>query len=297
MSFRGLRDSLASLVPKWLSNRPGLNTGYKILFAAATQGDILLEYAIEGVQAWFPGLTLGAPGQALDASTALSIMGASRGILQGDGESDASFVIRLRMWLDLWRLAGRPGGILLALLGYVLPSQPLARTVDNSGNWYTYTAGQNPFSTQPPATPTLLQVSPSNWRWDSLGPFFQYPFAWWRVWAILYSVGGSPFPVPSATWGSFHWGDGTVWGFGGTYTQAKNLLSLVQQWSAAHAFVTLIVSYDATMFDPAQAFGSAKLPDGHWGTFGKVVADATYGTIYKAARPSCAVASISGGIA
>lgn len=301
MAFRGLRNAVASVVPKWLSNRLGLNVGYKILFAAATQGDIFLEYAIEGVQAWMPGLTLGAPGQALDASTALGIMGASRGIQQGPGESDASFVIRLRMWLDLWRLAGRPGGMLLALLGYMLPSKPLVRTVDNSGNWYTYLLNATPFATRPPGTPTLSTLSNGdghpNWRWDSLGPFWQYGFAWWRVWPIIYSPAGSVFPVPTAKWGTFHWGDGTCWGWGGTAAQAQSLLSLIRQWKAAHVLVQLIVSYDATYFLPTSNFADPGMPDGHWGMFGKVVTDATWGKIRVPARPSCDKATIFGGIA
>jgi hypothetical protein len=192
----------------------------------------------------------------------------------------------------------------------------------------TYPAGYpTGFVNVPAPTPSLAQ---GNWRWDSAGqPFWYVRPAWWRLWPILYSQAG-PFTAPTATWAphtgtitvgvtgasgghpsfysgtggagsagtEFAWDDGTCWDWAGTSKalsagQATAITSIAKQWKGANVWVVyMIVSYDATMFDPAQAFGSAKLPDGTWGTWAKVTAaTATVPSYYSASRPGSNVCS------
>jgi hypothetical protein len=40
---RLLRSAIKSLVPNWLSNVPGLNVGFKVLWSMALVGDVIIE--------------------------------------------------------------------------------------------------------------------------------------------------------------------------------------------------------------------------------------------------------------
>jgi hypothetical protein len=241
-----------------------------------------------------------------------------RTISQGYQEPQADYVARLQQWLDLLPYEGHPTGMLLGLIGQMLPSAVTVRTVDNSSNWYGYSAGDDPIplapvsasrASYPSAYPAGLPVVPpptfvqpgqsphTNWDWDSLGYPFGAAYRWWRLWPIIYSTSGSPYPVPSATWGGGQaWGSGAVWGWGGTASQSSALAAEVKQQKAANVTAQLIVSYDPNYFNPALAFGSPYLPNGTWGTFGKVVSDPVYGQVYTATRPSCATATIFSGV-
>ena len=305
--------------------------------------DDLADGATAAVQARFPSK---APA---DAFQYISL---DRAISQGFQEGQTSFILRLQQWLDLLSYQGLPSGIMAALLGYVLPpmwtptnkgTSPMCRTVDNSSNWYTYASGANPVPLGPPTTrlnapagyppgfamlkaPTPQQGS-GNWRWDSVGPDYGYGRQWWRLWVILYSVGGTPWAAPSATWApssgtvtvsvvadgtlgtvysgsgsagssgtQFNWDDGTCWDWAGSSSQGSAITSLMKQCKAANVWVVnAIISYDSTMFDPTLAFGSSKLPDGTWGTWAKVAADGVLGTVYAASRPASTTCSFIAG--
>jgi hypothetical protein len=242
-------------------------------------------------------ISAGMPSQApLDA---LAYAGQDRLIVQGPSETVTSYIARLQQWLDLWRHAGTSTGIMLALLSVALPAQPEIRTVQSTGDgvysqWDTYAGGVAPF---PPGssipTPPYRQLVTYNWEWDQLSQPYYAPRIYWRQWAIIYSIAGSPWPTPTKTWGSFTWGDGTCYGWGGTAAQAAALSAQAGAFRSAGVWVPwVIVSYDATMFDPALAFGSSKLPDGHWGFYGKVTSDPTYGSVYVSARPAATTCTI-----
>ena len=296
MSQRGLRDSLASIVPEWLSNRPGLNVGYRILYSFATQYDTLIELARQGVRAWMPGLSLGDASPTVDASSALPYIGASRGLVQGFAESAASFANRAVLWIDLWRMAARPGGVIANLLGYCLPTLPLVLQVDNGGNWYFYGPGQDIFS-QPIPAPTF-DPAPGLWVWDSLSQPYRASYAWWRVWYIIFSdpniPNAAPFAAPSATWdGGARWDDGTCWDWAGTSQQAQTLLGILKTWKRAKVSAELLISYENTPGVPP-SHGDAIYPKGLWGRWGKVVADGTRGRVMRPARPAGTVVSFLG---
>jgi hypothetical protein len=304
--------------------------------------DALADGAAFAVRARFPST---AP---TDAFVWLSL---DRTISQGFQEGLPSYIQRLQQWLPVLSYEGHPTGMLLAMLADVLPTSVQVRTVDNSGNWFTYAVNANPI---PLPAPSAVQASypagypagfvnvpaPTaslalgNWRWDSLSQPYAYGKRWWRLWPIMYSPGSAPFAAPSATWApntgtitvgvtgasgghpsfysgtggsgssgtQFNWDDGTCWDWAGTSkalsrAESSAITSIATQWKAANVWVVyMIVSYDSTMFDPAQAFGSAKLPDGTWGSWAKVTAATAPGAtgvpaFYAASRPASTTAS------
>lgn len=281
--------------------------GQKYMYTCSVLYDALADGAGYAVRARFPQY---AP------EDALQWLAADRQIVRGPNESASHYVPRLIQWLDLWRHAGENLAIMLAVLGAVSPATPQVRMVQTSGEtsvlwtrsqWDTYAAGADPFppgqtdptppyrqyeQTSPPVGPHL-----GNWYWDSaLDPFYA-PWMRWRAWLIVYSLSGSPWAAPTATWGGgAKWGDGTCWGWAGTNADAVTLTEVVRQWKSAHCWVPwILITYDVTMFDPTQTFGSSKLPDGTWGHWGKVVSDPTYGSVYVAARPSASTVSFLDG--
>lgn len=256
----GLRDAVKALSPSWLQD----GVGEKYLYNFGLGADAVLEKLNQGMRLHIPGF--GDP-------SALPLIGNDRLIPQGPNEPAASYAKRLQGAYAAWQLAGTATSILRQILGYVTPATPTVRTVSDSSIWDSYDAGAD--TTKPPAH----VQAPLNWVWDGL-------IAWWRAWIIIDSSTGSPWPVPTATYGgSKRWGDGTCWGFGGPAGAAQTLASIVKLWKPAHCWVPyILVIYDATLMNPTLAFGSPKLPDGNYANWGKVVADATYGRVYVSAR-------------
>jgi hypothetical protein len=214
-------------------------------------------------------------------------LASDRQIVQGFAESQVSYVGRLKQWLDTWGFAGTPTGMLLEMLGYCLPVLPKVLTVDNRGQWWTYAASSTPLGAPPASMPTppiqTAPVSPSNWQWDSVAWPPAYAALWSRMWVVLFSLSGQPWAAPTATYDSGPtYGDGTCWGWAGTHAQAAGLTKIARLMSAGHACIPyVIVCYDSTMFNAALSFGSAKLPDGNWRYWSKVVAGQ-----YVASRPA-----------
>ena len=313
-AFRDLGDSIS---PSWLLGPVGSRYRYSMSVMYDTLADGM-GYAIRA------GLPEYAP------PDALPYFAQDRLIIQGPSEPAASYIQRLVQWLDLWRHAGSSMSIMLAALGYVSPATPEVLMVQSAKDgsvtsWQTYQAGVEPFprgqtNPTPPATQT---IAPANWAWDGLSQPYYAPWMRWRSWLVIFSLSGTPWPAPTKTWATggsftlsvvsdpvygtkyvnggtpgsagantFSWGDGTCWGWGGTVAQAAGLTAIARQWKSGGTWIPwIIVSYDATMFDQSQAFGSSKLPDGHWGYWGKVVSDATWGSVYVPARPAATTCS------
>jgi hypothetical protein len=288
-SFRDLSDTISPSYlkgPIWSAYRYSISIPFDAMGDAAAYANLA-------------GLPSKAP---VDGLPFLSL---DRQIFQGYAESTTGYIARLIQWLDLWARAGSSMGVMLSMLGFFTPLTPKILAVKTIGTggasvWDTYQAGANPFpaGTSVPTPPDHLFVNVSNWRWDgSTLPFF-YPWMRWREWIVIFSPAGSPWAAPTATWGSFHWGDGTCYGWTGTPQQAANLTQLAKQWKSAGCWIPwIIVTYDSTMFDSSQAFGSGKLPDNTWGFYGKVVSDATYGKKYVSARPPASTCTMIPGTA
>lgn len=261
MGSRGIRSQILSYVPRWLSNRAGLNTGYKLLYTAGLMLDIGLKAMVEGVRCWFPGYPLAPPGQALiDWTTALPYAGRSRGIVQGQNESPTSYAARLQQWLADWENAGSSEVLAKQIQSY-LGNTPTVRIVDRSGFWVSIDPSGN------------ITTATSSWNWDATSN--PERANWWSdLWIII-----SPceWPILGTTLASLVgvWGTYTGFGSGHQVDRASvgTVLELVAQWKGAHSYVEAILwSYDATLFVPGSPVSGD--PDGTWGNWAKEVAGA-----------------------
>ncbi len=247
-----LRSTLSSYLPPWLGVRvaQGKTAIFSYLYTAALVGDAVLEFTLQGLQARWPGV--GTP-------TALPLIGRDRCIRRGFAESDDSYAGRLPAWLDDWRGAGTPFGLMRAVRDYCFPSKPRLRIVNASGTWYTL----NPDDT----TEVVQTWGAVNWDWDGDA---SKPT---RFWLILYST---PEPKPwskGSTYGDgSKWGDGRTWGTTATAEQVATLRAIVRDFkSAGDLCDKIIIAFDADSFAPASAPGAAGMPDGTWGHWSKNV--------------------------
>lgn len=265
MSVRGFRNALASLVPRWLSNRPGLNTGYKILWVVAQQLDMMVEVGIlEAIRSWLPGYPFD-PTQTIDPTTALPFIGRSRGILRGETESTTAYAARLRAWLTTWEGAGS-SEVLVAQIQAYLGNTPTVRVVDRAGNWV---------SIAPNGTITVIPAGSAAWAWNwdkTSNPDRNVVGApWWGdLWIV---VTPCEWPVTAGTTGggglAAIWGGTVDVGIGHAVPAVAvgAIKSLVALWKGAHTWVEAIIwNYDATLFDPTVV--NAGNPNGLCGEWG-----------------------------
>lgn len=206
-------------------------------------------------------------------------LAADRQIDRGFQEPDASYIARLIAWLDLWRHAGSAEAILTALASYATPTALQMEHVKESRashgtftDWDVWDGNSN----------THYQISPANWNWDNdvqgpCGPGNFYNVvtkngigpAWWRTWVIIY---GAPLWAQDGTWADPGvWDDGGTWDTTATPAEVNNVQVQVQKWKSAASIVQwIIVAFDNTWFRFSEAAGSALLPDGNWGNYGRV---------------------------
>lgn len=198
--------------------------------------------------------------------------------------------------------------------------------------WDTYDAGVVPFppGASEPTAPSHRTIIGANWTWDGASQPYYYPWMWWRKWLIIYSPAGdpnSPWAAPTSTWSpasgtvtvsvvsdatygsvysgsggsgsastEFYWDDGTCWDWTGTSQEAASLSLIASTWKSAGCWIPwIIVSYDNDRPSSGFGAGGGYNPDSSFGYWGKVVSDATYGTVYIAARwPSSTATCIVG---
>jgi hypothetical protein len=225
--------------PPWLRRKIGL----RLLRTLETRMSVSADRRFQGVRARYPDK---AP------DDALAYIGADRGIERGFAEPAAGYATRLLGWLDAWKIAGSPRGLMLQLAGYLSGYAVNLRVVSNSSAWDTLDESG-----------VYTHVKNTTWNWDGDST------SWWRFWVIIY-----PDPaiwVEEGAWGSGGaWGDGGVWGVdGATPEQGAALKRLIQIWKAAHAAPQwLIVSFSWADWDPAGITGSP-LPAGEYGRWSK----------------------------
>jgi len=259
-----IRDAIKPSSPMWLQD----GQAERYMFNFGLSLDVLLEKVTQGIHDRMP--TLCDP-------TALPIIGGDRLIPQGASETDDNYRLRLQAAFDAWQTAGTPWAILRQTLLNLLSLKPAARlvadryagglipaTISNS-KWDTYAAGADVEH----AHPTHTVVAPGNWDWDSV---VRCPgsYCWSRFWFILESVGGNAWCTnDSGTWGEpgDTWGDLIAWGTLDTPSGIFDALwDSILLWKDANApCVALIVSFDATHFDPGHAAGGGVNPDGTYG--------------------------------
>ncbi len=255
------RTIWAQAAPTALQGPNGQAYGYTM----STPYDALAVAGAYAVRFRFPRLT---------SPDALPWLAKDRQIVRGPGESQTSYAERLVQWLDLWVHAGSAPAILQGVASFFLPGTITAELVKQSRATYTdwdYWDG---------TTDTLYRRSPKNWDWDSdglvpcdkrfqqvnthgvLGPS-------WHTWVILYGTGYTS----DLTWNDpGQWDDGGTWDTTATPAQVQAIRGQVAQWKSAESFVQwIVVALDSTYFQYSLATGDPKLPDGHFGRWGKVI--------------------------
>src|ERR1700689_39840 len=124
---RGLRHTLASYVPIWASNRPGLNIGFSWLYCMLLVADAIVEQALEGSYASWPGL--GTP----DADPHIA---ATRGLIQGMFETASEFEARLRAWWEIYTAGSAAYPNLAAMVQRLWEYTGCqVKLVSRAGNW------------------------------------------------------------------------------------------------------------------------------------------------------------------
>jgi hypothetical protein len=171
--------------------------------------------------------------------------------------------------------------------GYVVP--PGFPTVYpptlTSSNWDTYAAGAD--TSQPPQhlyRPPI--VGPLGyWDWDSVTPWAGC-WIWQNAYFIVYSVAPNTHFTPAPAWGSgVTWGDDMAWGVSQSSKVGRSLQIIVGQWKAAQTCVRwIIVSFDATLFDPDQPVGGGINPDGRFGRWSKLSGGQYVASRFSSAR-------------
>lgn len=242
------RDVFRRWTTPWLLDRvlDNLVTGYEYLWSQIAPLDNLVDQLTQGLQAPWPGL--GTP-------TALGLIGRTRGLIRGQGESDASYIVRLQGWLDGAKNLGSAESTCKALQIY-LSTHPMVRIVNRAGFWTTLdTSGNFSYTTKA-------------WNWDTVSnPERNDPSApyWSDEWIIIYSP-------PWAVRGNF--GDvgqvyGQQTGRGHLVSRAEYdaILGEIRRTKSAHTNVRCVIwSYDSTKFDPTNSLST--MPDGTWGRWG-----------------------------
>jgi hypothetical protein len=271
MSQKGLRDALASQVPKWLANRPGRNVGYRFLFAIAIMFDALLEMFRQSLLAAWPGL--GTP-------TAIPAIADMRGLIQGPTEPTSIFQGRLVGWLDAWAEAGSASSLARQIQAYLIGQGnlgagvlPIVRIVDRSGNW-----------TIANADGSVTKTTTAAFDWDTVlgaddGSGHQSGAtvaAWWSdMWIVIAPPSGTtPIYTRYTSTSDPAWlanfGESATLGGGMQIplAVASDLRRIVAAWKGAHTYIRAIIwPSDATSYSPG-----TPTVDGTFGDWGKNVA-------------------------
>lgn len=234
-------DILSSFVPEDLSNRPGLDVGFKALWTWALFADLATEALTQGIASWFPGL--GTP-------SARTMLAENRGITRGPGELSAEFDERLRTWLVSTAEKGQTLGLLRQIQAYV-PGRPKVRGITRSGHWVTLD------------TDGTVTVETSAWTWDELLLPERAAF-WSNLFVVVYT---SAWDLQDACGTGKKVGVNEGAGFKISRSQAQELRALIREWKAARTRVRCVIfTSNAALFDP---LNPASVPDGTWGRWGK----------------------------
>lgn len=190
------RDQWYSLAPPWL--RTG--NGERYMYVLEQARDLLVEKMNQAVRIRLPGL--GDPSQ-------LPYLANDRGLVQGPGESNASFIARLRTSNTAWALAGSGVAVLQQLQAYMQNLQPGVPATNPlailaGGPYSTISKWQWMFQGDAIGVqPTEFYARPGNFNWDGSTS------KWWRTWLVLpmslvaTTLTGAAAATSTASGGSF----------------------------------------------------------------------------------------------
>ena len=189
------RDQWPALAPPWLTT----GNAERYMYTLQLCTDLLLEKMNQATRIRLPGQG--------DVSQ-IPYLAHDRALVQGPGEPNASFVLRLQEAFAAWGLAGSPTAVRAQLQAYMQNLQPgvpltnaLATIVSNGGTTiakWTQIYHGDPLG----QLPTITQVAPANFNWDGKAK----P---WRAWLILPMTlvptgqSGAAATTTTATGGSF----------------------------------------------------------------------------------------------
>lgn len=259
MTVRGFRDSFRSYTPIWLQNRQDtvtgklLNVGYRMLWSMIFPLDVATQTIVEGLKAALPGI--GTP-------TANAVLGQSRGLLQGESESDLAFAARLIAWLSSWSEDDSlPDEQLARQIQAYLGNTPQVTVVDRAGHWLVLASNGS------------ISTAVAPWNWDGVSNP-ELATMWSDLWIIVYPCEWPQAPnFETRKAMTRNQGDG-IGATGGQAmrTASDAILSLVSLRKGAETrVVSIIYSYDPTLCTP----GGSNNPDGNWGQWSKPSAGPT----------------------
>lgn len=234
-----LSENIEKILPWWMRKRIGLDRAYKFLWASALMCDALVHALLEGIEAPWPGY--GTP-------TALSEIGATRGIVKGLSDTNDEYAARLQGWLDSYARMGSDESIARSIHEYLL-NRPMVRVVDRHGQWTEIDTSGN------------LRTFNAQWDWDSIS----HPNAATErptdVWVIVYGSAYEHQP----SWDELD----VMHGIGHTVPigESDQSIAILKQWKPAHNWIRCVVWVDDSAdLDPENEIG---LPDGRWGNWSK----------------------------
>ena len=243
----GFRNAL--IVPVWLSNRPGLQVGFKLLWSIATICDTLIHGIGAGLADALPGIA--------DASSS-SELGVNRGIVQGPSQTNDAFATELIDWRALWRGAGSDEALCVILQNYI-PGTPTVRVVNRASRWVSLIAGTFSYVMGQPAPSgaytAFTYLATAAFRWDSLSNPARSG-DWSDIWIV---VSTPPWPAETRTlaqldtaYTTFAGWAATGWGVGMQVPRAEvnAILAAVKQWTAPHCNPRCIVFDYTGGWDP-----------------------------------------------
>jgi hypothetical protein len=249
-----LRDLVYTISPSWLR----ATVGSRLMYAMTIPFDALEDLAAYAVRARFPDL---AP---TDAWPYIEL---DRQIMRGTWELAPAWLARCRQWLDRWAHAGSPWGLLMGARACLSPYLCPVSLVTSIGTWDGYLLSQQDGPTVEP----IHSTTAANWNWDEYSwPWINQNGAWNRAWLIIWPV-GTPWTQSTQTWGDGStWDAGELWDIaGGTAAQFTQLLAAVTLWKSAFTWIpAVIITWNGTDFGNA---GQGAQPDGHYGTWSKIV--------------------------
>jgi len=270
-----LRDLAKAISPRWLST----GVAEKYLAVCGMALDALNEKLRQGMWAHIPTYS---------TDDALPFIGADRGLVQGPSESAFAFASRCRLAYDDWQHAGSAWAVLRQMILFMSPQSPAVEIVSENSVWQVYAAGSD--TSQPPA----ITVGASNWNWDlattppsALSP---YTGGWWRFWVILFATGSTPFAAPAP----FVFGtsgvrigqrpDASI-GLNIPPSTVAGIRSIVATWKSANTWCRwIVISFDATLFDPTKSADGTHNPAGTFGNWGIVSANVMVASRFSSAR-------------
>lgn len=251
--FLRFRDVFRSFTVGWLSERPGQETGrtvgYRFLWSMIAPLDAAADVMVQSLQAPWPGK--GTP-------TALPLIGASRGMIRSQGETDAEYAARLVTWLDRARQLGSMLSTARAIHEY-LGNRPRVRVYNRAGACLEVAETTGAI--------TRYDAGTTAWDWDSVSHPERSGY-WWDLWACVYPIQWAHSPVLNP--GSRVLGAVPNLGVGCTATREEHdaLIGLVRQHKSEHSHMRAVIfTSDATLFDPTSP---GTQPDGEWGGWGGV---------------------------